>query len=47
MGTIVITSLKSAETKSLQAYLSAQGYRVVTPPDGCRLWKEEEVRAHE
>ena len=45
MGTIVITSLKSAETKSLQAYLSAQGYRVLTPPDGCRLWKEEEVRA--
>ena len=37
MDTIVITSLKSAEMKSLRAYLSGQGYQVLTPPEDCRV----------
>ena len=45
MDTIVITSLKSAEMKSLRAYLSGQGHQVLTPPEDCCLWKEADVRA--
>ena len=45
MSTIVITRPDSAEMKSLKAYLAAQGYHVVSPPENCRLWDEAEIRA--
>ena len=45
MSTVVITDLKSAEMKSARAYLESLGWRVLTPPENCRLWKEDEVRA--
>jgi len=45
MGSIVITDLRTAPMREAQAYLAARGYRVLTPPEGCRLWKEAELRA--
>jgi len=45
MSSIVITDLRTAPMREAQAYLTSQGYRVLTPPDGCRLWKETELRA--
>ena len=45
MKSVVITDLRTAEMREAQAYLAEQGYRVLVPPEGCRLWKEEEVRA--
>ena len=45
MSTVVITDLRSVDMKSARAYLEARGLRVLTPPEGCRLWKEAELRA--
>ena len=45
MKSVVITDLRTAAAREAQAYLSAQGWEVLVPPNGCRLWKEEEVRA--
>ena len=45
MSTVVITDLRSAEMQSLRACLEARGRQVLTPPEGCRLWKEAELRA--
>ena len=45
MRTVVITDLRTAEMRSAKAYLEAEGWQVAVPPEGCRLWKEEEVRA--
>ena len=44
MGSIVITDLRTAPMREAQAYLAKQGYRVLTPPEGCRLWNEAELR---
>ena len=45
MSSIVITDLRTAPLREARAYLTAQGFRVLTPPDGCCLWNEEELRA--
>ena len=45
MSSIVITDLRTAPMREAQAYLAKQGYRVLIPPEGCRLWKETELRA--
>ena len=45
MKTIVITDVRSLQARALIPFLSARGYRVQVPPEGCRLWKEDEVRA--
>ena len=45
MQSVAITDLRTAEMRELQAYLAEHGYRVLVPPEGTRLWKEEEVRA--
>ena len=45
MKAVVITDLRTAEMRSAKEYLEAQGWQVLVPPQGCRLWKEEEVRA--
>ena len=45
MKTIVITDVRSLQARALIPFLSARGYRVQVPPEGCHLWKEDEVRA--
>ncbi len=45
MKTVVITDMRSPQARALEAHLSGLGYRVATPPEGIRLWKEAEVRA--
>ena len=45
MKTVVITDARSSQARALIPYLSGLGYQVQVPPDGCRLWKEADVRA--
>lgn len=45
MKSVVITDLRTAEMRAARAYLAAEGWRVLVPPEGIRLWKEEEVGA--
>ena len=45
MKTVVITDARSPQARALIPFLSGLGYRVQVPPESCRLWKEEEVRA--
>ena len=45
MSCIVLTDLRTAQMRAAKEYLEAQGYAVRIPPEGCRLWKEDEVRA--
>ena len=41
----VMTDVRTQIARDLAEYLEDNGMKVLTPPDGCRLWKEEEVRA--
>ena len=43
--TVVITDTRGTPARALVSSLSSLGYRVLTPPEGCRLWKEADVRA--
>ena len=45
MKSVVITDLRTAEMREARDYLAAEGWQVLVPPEGIRLWKEEEVRA--
>lgn len=45
MKSVVMTDLRTAEMREAKAYLETEGWQVLVPPEGCRLWKEEEVRA--
>ena len=45
MNSVVITDLRTPQMRSAREYLLSQGWQVLSPPDGCRLWKEAEVRA--
>ena len=44
MKTVVITDVRSLQARALIPFLSGLGYQVQVPPEGCCLWKEDEVR---
>lgn len=45
MKNVVITDLRTAAMREAEAFFTAQGWQVLIPPENCRLWNEEEVRA--